>query len=139
MNIFEGKTVISIEDKQIGSDVLEQTLNQLGIIVQIILDSSDIEAEIDASGSADVIFLDLETSNMNSYAVLEHIQQSSKFANIPVVAYTTHTSHLSDAKHAGFHSFLAKPLDEANFPNQLSRILAGESVWEGDDRDELAS
>jgi DNA-binding NtrC family response regulator len=139
MNIFEGKTVISIEDEQIGSKDLEQTLKQLGIFVQIILDSSDIEAEIDASGSADVIFLDLETSNMNSYAVLEHIQQSSKFANVPVVAYTTHMSHLSDAKHAGFHSFLAKPLDEGNFPNQLSRILAGESVWEGDDRDELAS
>jgi CheY-like chemotaxis protein len=136
MNSFEGKTVISIEDGQ-SSRVLEQILNQFGITAQIILDSADIETELDAGSTPDVIFLDLETSHMNGYAVLEHIQQNSKFANVPVVAYSTHISHRSDAKHAGFHSFLAKPLDERNFANQLSRILAGESVWEGDDTPEI--
>lgn len=136
MNSFEGKTVISIEDNQTGSKGLEQTLRQLGVNAQIILDSADIETELDTISPPDAFFLDLETSNMNGYAVLEHIQQNSKFAHVPVVAYTSHMSHLNDAKHAGFHSFLAKPLDEGNFASQLSRILAGESVWEGDDRQE---
>jgi CheY-like chemotaxis protein len=131
MNSFEGKTVISIEDGQ-SSGVLEQTLNQFGITAQVILDSSDIETELDSSSTPDVIFLDLETSHMNGYAVLEHIQQNEKYSHVPVVAYTTHTSHLNDAKRAGFHSFLGKPIDERNFANQLSRILAGESIWEGE-------
>src|SRR5688572_6925026 len=105
MNSFEGKTVISIEDNQAGSNVLEQTLRQLGVTAQIILDSADIQTELESSSAPDAIFLDLESTNMNGYAVLEAIQQNSKFAHVPVVAYTTHISHLSDAKHAGFHSF----------------------------------
>jgi CheY-like chemotaxis protein len=67
---------------------------------------------------------------MNGYAVLEHIQQNEKYSGVPVVAYTTHISHLNDARRAGFHSFLGKPIDGRNFGKQLERILNGESVWE---------
>ena len=50
--------------------------------------------------------------------------------DIPVVAYTTHTSHLNAVKQAGFNGMLGKPLDSRQFPDQLTRILAGEAVWE---------
>ena len=58
------------------------------------------------------------------------IREIAPMKDIPVVAYTTHTSHLNSVKQAGFNGMLGKPLDSRQFPDQLTRILAGEAVWE---------
>jgi len=34
------------------------------------------------------------------------------------------------AQKAGFDGFLGKPLDPDRFPEQISRLLSGEAVWE---------
>lgn len=87
----------------------------------------DVLAEIDA---LDVIFLDLEMPGLNGYEVLEVLKADPRFAHVPVVAYTVHVSEITVAHKLGFHSFIGKPLDMEKFPSQLSRILAGEHVWE---------
>ena len=87
----------------------------------------DVLAEID---SLDVIFLDLEMPRLNGYEVLEMLKADPRFAHVPVVAYTVHVSEITVAHQLGFHSFIGKPLDMDKFPGQLSRILAGEHVWE---------
>jgi CheY-like chemotaxis protein len=66
----------------------------------------------------------------NGYTVLEYLQRNNRFDGVPVVAYTTHISHLNDAKRAGFHSFLGKPIDGRNFAKNLEKILKGQAVWE---------
>lgn len=78
----------------------------------------------------DVIFLDLEMPGLNGYEVLEMLKADPRFAHVPVVAYTVHVSEITVAHQLGFHSFIAKPLNMDKFPGQLSRILAGEHVWE---------
>jgi two-component system cell cycle response regulator DivK len=40
------------------------------------------------------------------------------------------TDQMNKAKSAGFDGFLGKPLDPDKFPDQIRRILNGESVWE---------
>jgi two-component system cell cycle response regulator DivK len=37
---------------------------------------------------------------------------------------------MQKARQAGFDGFLSKPLDADVFPEQVRRILSGESVWE---------
>jgi two-component system cell cycle response regulator DivK len=37
---------------------------------------------------------------------------------------------MTKARGAGFDGFLGKPLDPDLFPEQIRRILSGESVWE---------
>jgi two-component system cell cycle response regulator DivK len=37
---------------------------------------------------------------------------------------------MKKAQDSGFDGFLGKPLDPDRFPDQIRRILAGESVWE---------
>jgi two-component system cell cycle response regulator DivK len=130
MSKFAGKSAIIIEDDHTSIKVLEQLLKQQGVSTKTILDSSGVENNLESSNVPDVIFLDLEMPHMNGYQVLEWIQGQAKFEDVPVVAYTTHISHLNDAKRAGFHSFLGKPIDGRSFANQLERILDGESVWE---------
>lgn len=130
MTNFEGKTALIIEDDYTSILVMQQLLKQLNIEYEVIQDSSNIGNKLDVVKVPDVIFLDLEMPASNGYTVLQFIQRDARFDNIPVVAYTTHISHLNDARDAGFHSFLGKPIDGRQFPNNLEKILSGKPVWE---------
>jgi CheY-like chemotaxis protein len=130
MTQFTGKTALIIEDDETSIKVMVQLLKQVGMPAAIIRDSFDLATQLQTISSPDVIFLDLEMPQSNGYSVLEYIQRAPQLANIPVVAYTTHTSHLNNAKNAGFHSFLGKPIDGRRFPSMLEKILNGEPVWE---------
>ena len=77
-----------------------------------------------------VIFLDLEMPRYNGYEILAMLKSLPELAGVPVIAYTTHISHMREARVAGFDSFLGKPLNRQLFPKQLARILQGEEVWE---------
>ncbi|MCU0481257.1 MAG: response regulator [Anaerolineae bacterium] len=127
---FTGKTALIIEDDETSIKVMMQLLKQVDMTATVIKDSYDMGSQLGQVAVPDVVFLDLEMPQANGYSVLEYIQQTPQFANTPVVAYTTHTSHLNVAKNAGFHSFLGKPIDGKRFPVLLEKILNGEPVWE---------
>jgi two-component system, cell cycle response regulator DivK len=78
----------------------------------------------------DIVFLDLEFPNGNGFELLKRLKTDSRFTDVPIVAYSVHTSEIDRVRRAGFHSFIGKPLNSQRFPNQLNRILNGESVWE---------
>jgi CheY-like chemotaxis protein len=130
MKNFSNITALIIEDDQTSINVLLKLFEQLSITALVIPDSYNINSYLQNLPPVDVVFLDLEMPRVNGYSVLELLQDSAHFDNVPMVAYTTHTSHLNEARSAGFHSFLGKPLDSRQFPELLGRILAGEQVWE---------
>ena len=130
MTNLAGKAALIIEDDSRSVRVLEQLLSRENMTSEAILNTHDIAEQLQIVTVPDVIFLDLEMPTTNGYTVLESIQADSRFDGVPVVAYTTHVSHLNDAKNAGFHSFLGKPLDGRQFAANLTRILDGERVWE---------
>jgi len=130
MQSFEGRQALIIDDDQSSVRVLEQLLRQVSIIPMVIQDNYTVTQQLEAVDRPDVIFLDLEMPQNNGYKVLELIRNNPKFDGVPTVAYTTHTSHLNQAKRAGFHSFLGKPVDGRQFDQLLGRILNEEHVWE---------
>jgi two-component system cell cycle response regulator DivK len=130
MSQFEGIQALIIEDDRTSINVLMRLLDQLDVVTAVIHDSALVKDELGGINRPDVIFLDLEMPATNGYKVLELIQHDEYFDGVPVVAYTTHTSHLNDARRAGFDGLLGKPLDSSLFPGQLARILNGEPVWE---------
>lgn len=125
-----GKKALIIEDDATSIAVLQQLLENVGVEAEVITDNFRISDHLQQAQRPDVVFLDLEMPQANGYTVLEYIQQNPKFDGLPIVAYTTHISHLNDAKRAGFHSFLGKPLDGKLFREQLTRILSDIPVWE---------
>jgi CheY-like chemotaxis protein len=127
---FAGIHALIIEDEETSVDVLRNLLDQLEVNSSVIYSSPEMAEIIGQSARPDVIFLDLEMPGMNGYEVLELIHSDSEFDGVPVVAYTTHISHMNEARRAGFHSFLGKPLRRYDFADHLRRILDGESVWE---------
>lgn len=131
MSIYEGKLAVIIEDDPVGIKVLEQMLAHLSVNTISISDSVNVVEALKAlSKTPDVFFIDLEMPKNNGYTVLSYIQNMPQFDGIPTVVYTTHTSHLNEAHRLGFHSFLGKPLDDEQFPEQLRSILENKPVWE---------
>lgn len=127
---FSGTRCLIIEDDQTSVAVLRSLLLSLGAEAGVILDVHDIQQSLRSlDARPDAIFLDLEMPFTNGYEILEMIQADPTFDGVPVVAYTTHLSHMNEARSAGFHSYLGKPIDKQAFPSQLANILQGNPVW----------
>lgn len=80
----------------------------------------------------DLILLDIRLPYEDGYQALQKIRASAKLKQTLVIAVTAEASdeQIRRAKAAGFDGFLGKPLDPDRFPDQIRRVLNGESVWE---------
>lgn len=86
----------------------------------------------DAMPHVDLILLDIHLPEEDGYEVLTRLRADEKFHDTRIVAVTADitTSNLSRAQTAGFDGFLAKPINVDLFPDQIRRVLDGESVWD---------
>lgn len=80
----------------------------------------------------DLILMDLRLPHEDGYQALRQIRADERLRDTLVVVVTAHGSQeeLQKAKEAGFDGFLVKPLDADEFPEQISRILQGEAIWD---------
>lgn len=119
-----------IDDNAKNIHVLACLLSDEGVSSREVSSVSKLDAALKESGDLSVIFVDLEMPGVNGYQVLEKIKADTRFDTVPVIAYTVHVNEINVAHEKGFDGFLGKPLDADVFPDQLARILNGESVWE---------
>jgi two-component system, cell cycle response regulator DivK len=119
-----------IDDNPNNIEVLVTLLANEGVNHTAVQSLRHIDQTLEQIGRIDVIFLDLEFPSGNGFELLTVLQANPRFSAVPVVAYSVHTSELDRVRRAGFHSFIGKPLNAQRFPNQLKRILNGQSVWE---------
>jgi two-component system cell cycle response regulator DivK len=86
----------------------------------------------DTMPRVDLILLDIHLPEEDGYEVLDRLREDKRFRDTRVVAVTADVSklNLSRAQTAGFDGFLAKPINVDLFPDQIRRILQGESVWD---------
>jgi CheY-like chemotaxis protein len=130
MTSLEGFHAWIIEDEETSIDVLDNLLRQLAVTTTVIESNPHIIDDLRETPPPDVIFLDLEMPNLNGYEILSLLREDADFDHVPIVAYTTHISHMSSARDAGFDSFLGKPIHRGHFADNLTKILSGEAVWE---------
>ncbi len=80
----------------------------------------------------DIIFLDLNLPRTTGYDILRKIRADEKLKDVKVVAVTAQDADTEIPKcmAAGFDGFIGKPISRSRFPRQISRVLAGEPVWE---------
>ena len=119
-----------IDDNTKNLGVLARLLAMEGVRNTQVQRPRDLVSMIDRIEPVDVVFLDLEMPDLNGYQILQYLKADRRFRSVPVVAYTVHVSEINTAQEMGFDSFIAKPLDSDRFPDQLSRILGGQPVWE---------
>ncbi len=130
MSDFSEVHVLIIENDATSIDVLVQLLDQLGTGYTVLEDGRLVLEVVSQLLRVDVIFLDLEMPQVDGYDVLAAIQAAPELSAVPVVAYSSHVSEMSNARSAGFHSFLGKPLQGKQFSSHFNRILNHQPVWE---------
>jgi CheY-like chemotaxis protein len=123
------KKALIIDDDANSGGVLEELLTMQGFAHRTIRNPAQIAAALKADPAIDVIFLDLEMPGMNGYQVFEMLKGDPRMEEVPIVACTVHVSEINVAREMGFHSFIGKPVDLDQFPDQLTRILEGKGVW----------
>ncbi len=74
-----------------------------------------------------LILLDVQLPDQSGFDLVSSLQPIA-----PCIALTgfSDMSIVEQAKALGFFGFLGKPIRPAYFPQQISRLLAGEAVWE---------
>ena len=77
----------------------------------------------------DLVLMDIQLPGKDGFALLEEIRQSPH-KGLRVLALTAHamSGDKERALQAGFDGYITKPIDIRNFPDQVGRALAGESL-----------
>ena len=126
------KTVLVVEDNVSNFVLIARMLGFLGIHCEWKTSGYEVVEYAGTLPKLDLILMDIRLPYDDGFGALKKIRLSDHLKNIPVIAVTAEASQeqIEKAKAAGFNGFLGKPLDPDKFPDQILRILNGESVWE---------
>lgn len=125
-------TVLVVEDNVSNFVLIARMLGYMGVHCEWKTSGYEVVEYADTLPRLDLILMDIRLPYEDGYGALRKIRASSALKDTLVVAVTAEASleQIVKAKSAGFNGFLGKPLDMDRFPDQVRRILAGESVWE---------
>lgn len=126
------KTVLVVEDNVSNFVLIARMLGYLGIHCEWKTSGYEVVEYADTLPQLDLILMDIRLPYEDGYGALKKIRLSDRLTSIPVIAVTAEASQeqMDKARQSGFNGFLGKPLDPDKFPDQIQRILNGESVWE---------
>ncbi|HYF63297.1 MAG TPA: response regulator [Herpetosiphonaceae bacterium] len=131
-----------IQDAHVA--VIEDNPDNLELILSILQDIIGIKhcsswmsgaaffREVSHTRAFDLILLDIQIPRENGFDLIRRIRQDASLQSACVVAVTANTaqSDVRRAHEAGFNGFIGKPIRMDRFVNQITRIMAGETVWE---------
>jgi two-component system cell cycle response regulator DivK len=124
--------VLVVEDNVSNFVLIARMLGFLGIHCEWKTSGYEVVEYADTLPKVDLILMDIRLPYEDGYSALRKIRLSPRLKDVPVIAVTAEggLEEINKARMAGFNGFLGKPLDPDRFPDQIQRILAGESVWE---------
>ncbi len=125
-------TVLVVEDNVSNFVLIARMLGYLGIHCEWKTSGYEVVEFADTLPRIDLVLMDIRLPYEDGYGAMKKIRASERLKSIPIIAVTAEASveQMNKARAAGFDGFLGKPLDPDRFPDQIRRILAGESVWE---------
>ncbi len=129
---FKNYIALVVEDDTSGLAIISVMLRRLGMRTVMERYAGSALERAKRMPKIDLVFLDLGLPDGDGYQVLEQLKNEPTLRDVPVVAVTARdaSTEMVKAQAAGFDGFLGKPLNRNRFPDQVRRIINGESVWE---------
>nr|MBN1229856.1 response regulator [Anaerolineae bacterium] len=124
------KHVLVIEDDADDAYIIAELLREMGITADVLVESHLAELALDRIQVPIMVLLDLRMPNVDGYAICMLLREHPRFADVPVIAYSSYHEQMPEARRQGFDGFIGKPLDPPKFYKQVEKLLLGEAVWE---------
>ncbi len=132
-NIIPNDAIVLVVEDNVSNFVLiARMLGYMGIHCEWKTSGYEVVEYADTLPHVDLVLMDIRLPYEDGYGALKKIRASKRLKDTLVVAVTAEASleQIKKAREAGFDGFIGKPLNPDRFPDQIRRILAGESVWE---------
>jgi two-component system cell cycle response regulator DivK len=131
-SIPKDAAVLDVEDNVSNFVLIARILGYLGIHCEWKTSGYEVLEYADTLPRLDLILMDIRLPYEDGFGAQQKLRASERFKTVPIVAVTAEANleQMNKAREAGFDGFLGKPLDPDRFPEQIRRILNGESVWE---------
>ena len=121
--------ILVVEDNERNLKLLRDVLEYAGYDVRVARTAEDgITSAV--SEPPDLVLMDLQLPGIDGMEALRQLRESSRTADIPVVAVTAQAMRQDRerALDAGFNGYVEKPISVRAFPDQVRRFLSGGEV-----------
>lgn len=135
--LLSQQQIFIVEDNMQNRVIFQMILGKEGAMVHFERWGKGALAKLKSLDHVDVIILDLMLANgISGFETFAQIRSVPDFDHIPIVAVsaTEPGAGIPKTKQKGFSGFIAKPIDDVLFPQQIAAIINGEQVWYAGDR-----
>jgi two-component system, cell cycle response regulator DivK len=132
--LLNNKQIFIVEDNLQNRVVFQMALVMNGAKVEFERWGHGAIARLKTLRDVHLIILDLTLFNGTSgYDVFTDIRALPQYDKVPIIAVSAVEPAIAIPKtqQMGFSGFIAKPIDDELFPQQIVKILEGNPVWYG--------
>jgi CheY-like chemotaxis protein len=130
--ILKDKRIFIVEDNMQNRLVFQMALIRHGASVDFERWGRDTLYHLQNVSRVDLIVLDLMLAEgITGFDIFDQIRTLSKYDLVPIIAVSAMDPSIAlpKTKKQGFSGFIAKPIDNVQFPKQLASVINGEHVW----------
>jgi signal transduction histidine kinase/DNA-binding response OmpR family regulator len=122
--VFEGRTILLVDDDVRNVFALTSALEQRGARVEVGRNGFEALAKLDEVAAVDLVLMDVMMPGMDGLEATRRIRQIDRFARLPIIAITAKAmkDDQEQCLAAGANDYLAKPID-------LTRLYSLLRVW----------
>jgi CheY-like chemotaxis protein len=122
--VFEGRTILLVDDDVRNVFALTSALEQRGARVEVGRNGYEAISRLDENDAIDLVLMDVMMPGMDGLEATRRIRQDKRFARLPIIAITAKAmkDDQEQCLAAGANDYLAKPID-------LTRLYSLLRVW----------
>ncbi|WP_426190677.1 response regulator [Massilia sp. DWR3-1-1] len=122
--VFEGRTILLVDDDMRNLFALTAALEQRGAKVEIGRNGFEAIAKLDEVAAIDVVLMDIMMPGMDGLEAMRRIRADGRYDRLPMIAITAKAmkDDQEQCLAAGANDYLAKPID-------LNRLYSLLRVW----------
>lgn len=120
--------ILIVDDSSLARRTVRQALEAMGHAVEEASDGAQALERYFLS-RPDLVILDMVMNGMYGLEVLGKIRELNPEARVIVATADIQTSTLDQARAAGASAFLNKPINRQALSQTVTKVLAGDAVW----------